>query len=53
MDSDVDLLIISNDLDGAIDAVSKASSETFEVFHGKISHIVFSEKQFKSKKIVI
>lgn len=50
IDSDVDLLIISNDLDGAIDAISKASSEVFEVFHGKISHIIFTEKQLKSKK---
>ena len=49
-DSDVDLLIISNDLDNTIDAVSKVSSKVFEIFHGKISHVIFSEKQFKSKK---
>jgi predicted nucleotidyltransferase len=50
LDSDIDLLIISNDIDSAIDSVSKASSKVFEVFHGKISHIVFSEKQFKTKR---
>ena len=50
IDSDVDLLIISNDFDYAISVVSKASMEVFEVFHGKVSHIVFSEKKFKSKK---
>ncbi|MEW6043227.1 MAG: nucleotidyltransferase domain-containing protein [Thermoproteota archaeon] len=50
IDSDIDLLIISNDFDYAISVVSKASMEVFEVFHGNISHIIFSEKEFKSKK---
>jgi predicted nucleotidyltransferase len=50
IDSDIDLLIISNDFDGTLDVISKASSKVFEVFHGKISHIVFSEKQFKTKR---
>ncbi len=50
IDSDIDLLIISNDFDYAISVVSKASMEVFEVFHGGASHMVFSEKEFKSKK---
>ncbi|MBI5377653.1 MAG: nucleotidyltransferase domain-containing protein [Thaumarchaeota archaeon] len=50
IDSDTDLLIISDDFDNAILSASKAGEEVFEVFHGKISQIIFSEKQFKSKK---
>lgn len=50
LDSDVDLLIISNDFDYATSIISKASMEVFEVFHGSISHILFSEKEFRSKK---
>lgn len=50
LDSDVDLLIISNDSDGATSIISKVSMEVFEVFHGSISHILLSEKEFRSKK---
>lgn len=50
LDSDIDLLIISNDFDHTILLVSKASMDVFEVFHGSISHIVFSVKEFKAKK---
>jgi predicted nucleotidyltransferase len=50
LDSDVDLLIISNDFDHAISMISKASMDVFEIFHGSISHIIFSEKEFRSKK---
>lgn len=49
-DSDIDLLIISNDHDKAIEIVSKAIQEVFLVFHTKVSHIIFSEKKLRSKR---
>ncbi len=49
-DSDIDLLIISNDYDYAIESVSKIAEETSLAFHAKVSHVIFSEKQFRTKK---
>ena len=49
-DSDIDLLVISNDRDVAISAVSDAALEVAEVLRGNLSHIVFSEKQIRAKK---
>ncbi len=49
-DSDIDLLIISNDYDRAIEIISKVIEELSLMFHTKISHIIFSEKQFRSKR---
>ncbi len=49
-DSDIDLLIISNDHDLAIESASKISEEISLMFHAKISHMIFSEKQLRSKK---
>ncbi|MBM2852550.1 MAG: hypothetical protein HW420_1097 [Candidatus Nitrosotenuis sp.] len=49
-DSDIDLLIISNDHDLAIEIVSKIMEETSLMFHTKVSHIIFSEKQLRSKR---
>lgn len=49
-DSDIDLLIISNDHDRAIEIVSKVIEEISLMFHTKISHIIFSEKQLRSKR---
>jgi predicted nucleotidyltransferase len=50
IDSDIDLLIVSNDHDHAIDQISIASRKVFAIFHGELSHIVFTEKEFKAKK---
>ena len=48
-DSDIDVVVISNDFNGAITAVSDAGEEIFAKFHGNISPIIFSEAEFKSK----
>jgi predicted nucleotidyltransferase len=50
IDSDIDLLIISNDHDHAISQISKTSEQTFSIFHGSISPIIFTEKEFKAKQ---
>lgn len=50
IDSDIDLLVISNDHDHAIAQISKASEQIFSVFHGSLSPIVFSDKDFKAKR---
>ncbi|MHB8603133.1 MAG: nucleotidyltransferase domain-containing protein [Nitrosotalea sp.] len=49
-DSDIDLLIISNDYDMSIEIVSKVIEEISLMFHTKISHMIFSEKQLQSKR---
>lgn len=49
-DSDIDLLIISNDYDQAIEIVSKIIEEISLTFHTKVSHMIFSEKQLRSKR---
>lgn len=49
-DSDIDVLIISNDLEHASMAISNAGEEIFMKFHSKVSPIIFSETKFKSKK---
>ena len=50
IDSDIDLFVVSNDYDAAISAVAKSGGEVFEVFHGGISPLVFSEKKFRTKR---
>lgn len=50
IDSDIDLLVISNDHDHAITQISQASEQVFSIFHGSISPIIFTEKEFKSKQ---
>jgi predicted nucleotidyltransferase len=49
-DSDIDVLVICNDSDYAISAISDASKEISLKFQSKLSHIVFSESQLRSKK---
>jgi predicted nucleotidyltransferase len=49
-DSDIDVFVVSDDFDNAIMAVSNAGQEIFTKFHSKVSPIVFSESEFKSKK---
>ncbi|MHB8602580.1 MAG: nucleotidyltransferase domain-containing protein [Nitrosotalea sp.] len=50
IDSDIDLLVVSNDHDHAIAQISHAMEQIFSIFHGGISPIVFAEKEFKAKQ---
>ncbi len=50
IDSDIDLLVISNDHDHAIAQISEASEQVFSAFHGGLSPIIFSDKEFKAKR---
>ncbi len=50
IDSDIDILVISNDRDLAIDQVAKAGDEVFSIFHGNLSPLIFTKKEFKDKQ---
>jgi predicted nucleotidyltransferase len=50
IDSDIDLLVVSNDHDHTITQISEATEQVFSIFHGSISPIVFTQKEFKSKQ---
>ncbi len=50
LDSDIDLLVVSNDRDHAITQISQATEQIFSIFHGSISPIIFTEKEFKAKQ---
>ncbi len=50
VDSDIDVLVICDDFDHAISLISKASEEISSKFQSKLSHVVFSESQFRSKE---
>lgn len=50
IDSDIDLLIVSDNNDKAITLVSEASMEVSTRFNGMLSHIIFTEKELKTKK---
>lgn len=50
IDSDIDLLVISNDHNYTITLVSNAIQEVFSIFHGGLSPIIFTEKEFKTKQ---
>jgi predicted nucleotidyltransferase len=49
-DSDIDLIVISNDRDYAYSVIGNAITEVSEIFHGKLAPIVFSKKEFIDKK---
>ncbi|MGI0062302.1 MAG: nucleotidyltransferase domain-containing protein [Nitrosotalea sp.] len=49
-DSDIDLLVVSDDFDKATEAVSNASEEISLVFHTRVSPVIFTKKEFLSKK---
>ena len=49
-DSDIDLLVISDDFELAIGAVANASEEIALAFHSSISPIIFTKKKFIAKK---
>ena len=50
IDSDIDLLVISNDHEHAIKQISEVEEQVFSIFHGSVSPIVFTKKEFKSKQ---
>ncbi|MGI0047065.1 MAG: nucleotidyltransferase domain-containing protein [Nitrosotalea sp.] len=50
IDSDIDLLVISNDKDHAITMISNAIQQVFSLFHGSLSPLVFTEKEFGAKQ---
>lgn len=49
VDSDLDVLVLCDDYDYAISAISTAAEEVSLKFHTKLSHIIFSESEFRSK----
>ena len=50
IDSDIDLLVVSNDHDHAITQISGATEQIFSIYHGSVSPIIFNEKEFKAKQ---
>jgi predicted nucleotidyltransferase len=50
VDSDIDVLVICDDFDHAITAISHASEEISLKFQSDLSPIIFSESKFRSKK---
>jgi predicted nucleotidyltransferase/DNA-binding MarR family transcriptional regulator len=49
-DSDIDLLIISNDFDAASTLASKAKEDVALIFNGRLSPIIMTEGEMKAKK---
>lgn len=49
-DSDIDLLVISDDFDFATETIADANEEIALVFHTRIHSIIFTKKEFVSKK---
>lgn len=49
VDSDLDVLVLCDDFDYAISVISAAAEEVSLKFQTKLSHIVFSKSQFRSK----
>ena len=50
LDSDIDVLVISNDFDAASQIISDVLVEVVEVFHAQLAPIIFSQKKLQSKK---
>ena len=50
IDSDIDLLVVSNDREHAIKQISEVTEQVFSIFHGSVSPIVFTKKEFKAKQ---
>lgn len=50
IDSDIDLLVISNDHDHATTQISQAADQIFSIFHSNLSPIIFTEREFKAKQ---
>ncbi|MDE1766185.1 MAG: nucleotidyltransferase domain-containing protein [Thaumarchaeota archaeon] len=50
IDSDIDLLVVSDYRDHVIDRISKASQQVFLEFNGSLSPLIFTQKEFKAKQ---
>jgi predicted nucleotidyltransferase len=48
-DSDVDVLVISDDFEGASGLIARAHEDVFSIFGNRLSTITMSEKEFKRK----
>lgn len=48
-DSDVDLLVISEDFEEASALIGRAYEDVFSIFGNRLSSIIMSEKEFKSR----
>jgi predicted nucleotidyltransferase len=49
-DSDIDVLVISDDFDHATEAIANASEDVSLGFHTRVSPIIFTKKEFLSKR---
>ena len=49
-DSDIDVLVISDDFDYATEVIANASEDVVLGFHTRVSPIIFAKKEFLSKK---
>jgi len=49
-DSDIDVLVVSDDFDHATEAIANASEDVALAFHTRVSPIIFTKKEFLSKK---
>jgi predicted nucleotidyltransferase len=50
VDSDIDILVISDDFDAAIDLVTRAQDKVLTTFNGFLSPLVMGRKEFRAKK---
>jgi predicted nucleotidyltransferase len=50
IDSDLDLLVVSNDREHAVTQIAEATEQIFSIFHSSVSPIIFTEKEFKAKQ---
>jgi predicted nucleotidyltransferase len=50
VDSDIDILVISDDFDAAIDLVIRAQDKVLTRFNGFLSPLVMGRKEFRAKK---
>jgi len=49
-DSDIDLLVISDNFDFDTALISRAQEEVSLIFHSNLSPLIFGEKEFRAKK---
>ena len=49
-DSDIDLLVVSNDFDAASRLAAKAKEQVSLVFNGRLSPLIMAERDLKAKK---
>jgi predicted nucleotidyltransferase len=49
-DSDIDVLVVSNDFDSASEAVARVLEEVSLIFHNRLSPLILSEEELRTKK---